>query len=276
MFNRVLLLKHLSSLLRPVAALCVRYGIRVQDIIEALKSALVHEATRQLNKEGEKVTVSRVGVMTGLQRKEVLRLQSGQERSPSQHDLVAKVLGQWQFDKEFVATGGKPRILPLDGSSRSFYGLVKKVSQDLNPATVLFELERCGLVRRTRSGVLLISPTYALSERAEDGFDILSDDLRSLLGVVEHNLSEPVGLSHLHARTMYDKIRPEGIERIKEWLLREGHAMHDRARAFLSQYDQDVNPDPNFKGQPAKVFLGTFGGVENEVIAAPERDEQEE
>lgn len=276
MFDRAHLLKHLSGLLRPIAALCLRSGIRIQDIIESFKSALLAEATRQLAREGSKVTVSRLGVMTGLQRKDVTRLQAGQERSSGQYDLIAKVLGQWQLGKQFVASNGKPRVLSLEDGEHSFYALVKKISKDLNPATVLFELERCGLVERVSGGVRLISPTYVLSDAANQGFELLEEDFRSLLDVVEHNLSEDSSLSHLHARTTYDKIRPDGVQSIKEWLLREGHALHDRARTFISQYDQDINPDPKFEGRPVKVFLGTFGGVEREVFAANKRPKDKE
>jgi hypothetical protein len=89
-------------------------------------------------------------------------------------------------------------------------------------------------------------------------FSILSNDLEDLTVAVESNSFANEELPHLHLRTEYDRVRPEGIPALKAWFLREGHQFHLRARAEMAKYDQDVTPDPNFKGKGARVTVTAF------------------
>ena len=74
---------------------------------------------------------------------------------------------------------------------------------------------------------------------------------------VEENVIEKAKPPHLHARTEYDNISPKDLTVIKEWLLKEGAALHKRARTFISNFDLDINPDKEKKGG-SKVVVGTF------------------
>jgi hypothetical protein len=54
-------------------------------------------------------------------------------------------------------------------------------------------------------------------------------------------------------------VRPEGIAKIRQWLLVEGNAFHERARREISKYDQDITPDPKFSAKGTRVVLSSFG-----------------
>ncbi|MEM9755115.1 MAG: DUF6502 family protein, partial [Pseudomonadota bacterium] len=61
---------------------------------------------------------------------------------------LASVLGRWLADPELRGPDGAPRALPRSADDGvSFEALVRRVSTDIRPRTVLDELERQGLVR---------------------------------------------------------------------------------------------------------------------------------
>ena len=173
-----------------------------------------------------------------------------------------RVVGRWRTDHAFITKGKKPRVLSFGKEDSEFNDLVNRISKDLNPATVLFELERVRAVEKTTKGLKLKIESYVPKGNVEDGFRILAQDSEDLIGSVEENVLEINEIPNLHARTEYDSIRPEHIPEIRRWLIREGHLLHQRARNFISQYDQDINPDPKFEGEGQKVVFGTFSKMD--------------
>ena len=69
--------------------------------------------------------------------------------------MISRVVAQWENDRRFLTQAGKPRVLSCDEDDSEFSELVRLVSKDLHPGTVLFELERSGIVERSKRGVRL-------------------------------------------------------------------------------------------------------------------------
>ena len=244
----------------PIARFCVRHSVKVQDAIECLKIELIEESKRELTRRGTKVSQSHLSVLTGLRRREVIRLDAGEVRLEGNRTMIMKVLGLWRENKKYLTKSGVPRVLTFGTAESEFAKLVQEVSSDLNPATVLFELERVDAISRTPRGVMLLKHNYLPSSSDPSaGFQILSQDITDLTYAVESNLLEGTPLPHHHLRTEYDRVRPESVEKIKQWLLKEGHHFHLRARDEISKYDQDSNPDPHFSGKAVRVVLGSYG-----------------
>ena len=233
----------LRFLLRPAVRFCLRHTLLIQDLVEMAKTVFVEESLRELKTSEQPVNVSRLSASSGLQRREVERIYRRSDIKSEPQGLLNKIVGQWQLDQRFSNSRGKARELSFDGESSEFYTLARSVSNDLNPATLLFELERRGLAFRMgdklalQSDVCLISSARG-SEFVEEGFSLLSDDLVDLSLAVEENL-QGATVRNLHARTTFDNI-PMSCERtIRTWLLKEGSLFHRRVRDFLSQYDRD-------------------------------------
>ena len=106
--------------------------------------------------------------------------------------------------------------------------------------------------------MVLVADNYIPKGDPNAMFTVLARDMEDLCVSVEENTIQGMDPPNLHLRTEYDRIRPEGIPALKAWMLREGHDLHLRARAEMAKYDQDVNPDPNFKEQGARVSLTAF------------------
>lgn len=130
---------------------------------------------------GRAISVSRLSVMTGLHRPDVIRLYKTKNIYNSRADVITRIIGQWQSDKRFTTTRGKPRALLFEGKDSEFAKLVCAVSADLNPYTALFELERMGTVERTSKGLILQHRMYLPRGSAVEGFELLSRDAEDLI-----------------------------------------------------------------------------------------------
>lgn len=247
--------------MRPVVRFCLRNSMVLQEITEQLKRVLVEEAAESMRQAGERVNVSRISVMTGLHRRDVMRLTKGAGEPPSPMSLASRVIGQWGQDTRFKTASGAPRILSYEGDQSEFKELVRCVSQDLNHCTVLFELERIGAVEKRKTGVKLIRPTLTISQDLEEGCELLARDSSDLMQSALQNIVDKPEIPQLHARTEYDNVSLAALPKIKNWLLEEGAAFHRRMREFISNLDKDTNAGLEGPGG-GRVVVGTFGRVE--------------
>lgn len=247
----------LRAMLRPIVRLCLRSSLGIQTLVETAKEVFVELAAEEINRSGERLTASRVSVITGLHRRDVQRLLEGSAPKETQGALVARVIGQWEQDLSFRTKGGAPKVLSTGTSDSEFHRLVETVSKDVNPGTVLRELERIGAVEQTDRGAKLVARAYNVGERVEEGMAILTSDVDDLVVAVEENLLGAVEVPNLHGRTEYDNISSDALPEIREWIFNEGSTFHRKVRDYLSRFDRDINPSVGGKGG-ARVVFSTF------------------
>lgn len=259
--QRDIMLQALKALLRPLVRFCLRHSLKLQDCVEILKAVFLEVAEEQLSSAGTAVSDSRLSVMTGVHRRDVVRLGQDEVQQKASPDLLSKVLGHWLGHRKFSTSSKKPRVLSYAGKESEFASLVSSVSQDLNPYTVLFELERTGAVEKTRRGLKLKNRAYIPKGDLKSGFTLAATDVEHLFSCVEENLLSDETMPHLHLRTEYDNISESNASLIKDWLLREGSAFHQRARNFLSHLDLDHNKNASACGKKIRIALGTFSHI---------------
>lgn len=259
--NTTLALTIIRHLIRPAVHFCIRYGVTGQECIEALKREFISESSKEITRRDEKISSSRLSTITGFNRREVDRLCQASGGPDTSKNLIHRVVSTWQENAEFITSTKKPRVLSHGTKDSDFTKLVAAVSKDLNAAAVLAELLRVRVARETSYGLVLVADNYLPKGDPNALFTVLSQDMQDLCASVEENTLEGMDPPNLHLRTEYDRIRPEGISALKAWMLREGHDFHLRARAEMARYDQDVNPDPHFKGEGARVSLTAFSMV---------------
>ena len=255
-----LALRCLKTIIRPVARFSIKHSLTIKELLEAAKIAMLEIAEEELARGGEKVNVSRLSVLTGIHRRDVMRLTREGDKLEDSQNLISRILGQWEQDPRFVTASGAPRVLSVDGEDNEFKELVELISKDLNPGTVLFQLERTGLVERGPRGLKLLRKVQSLQDDIAAGYQLLASDVEELSLAVQENLEGSLETPHLHARTEYDNLFVKDIPEVRSWLLKEGTAFHERARTFLSKFDKDLNPS---RKDPAgsRVVVGTFSRV---------------
>lgn len=238
-------------------AFCLRWSLTIQDLLESAKVVFIEVAAAEIQRQGKEPNVSRLSVMTGLRRREIMRLwRDGEEKSTS-YGFITRVIGMWQQGKRYLTKGGEPRILTVDGENSEFNKLVKNISTDLHPGTVLFEMERLQLVRRTQDGLELIAGSYFPKSDPKESFAMLAQDTADLMQAAEENILGSKKRQNLHLTTDFDNIRIDDLPQIESWLLEEGKRIHERARTYLSKFDQSINPKKGAEAG-ARVVLGTF------------------
>src|SRR6185369_12275619 len=160
-----------STLLRPLVRILLRHNIPLATLNDLAKRVYVEVAMEDFRLPERKQSISRVALLTGLSRKEVLRVTrlapSIDSSLVEQHNRSTRVVSGWTRDERFCKSG-QAADLPFDGDEVSFAELVKLYSGDITPRAVLDELLRSGLVERREDGRLhLVAPAFLPQSEAE-------------------------------------------------------------------------------------------------------------
>lgn len=266
----------LRSLCRGLVKLCFRLRITLPVIVGELKQVFIEVAREELQRQGYETNVSRISLATGLSRQEIMRLGASDAAPDSRSaTLLTKVIGNWQVLPDY-SNRSKARPLTYGGESSEFFALVRSVSSNIHPGTVLFELQRCGLVDIEGDRAKLLEAVNYFSKDPERGYVLLGRSLTTLIEAVYENLLRAESPSrNFHIHTTYDNIRPEVLPEIRRWMRREGEDFHRRVREFLSAHDRDVNPaahDSDLPGARVEfVSVGHIDAGESESPASQKR-----
>ncbi len=199
--------------------------------------------------------------MTGIQRKDVSRLRTADLQVKPKGDLISRVIGLWQGQARYRDAKGNPKVLQFTGRDGAFADLVAKVSTDLNPYTVAFELERTKLAEQTETGMKLLKRGYEPHDDAEEGLHLLANDNSNLYGAVLENIFTPRDLKNLHVKTEFDNIPARFESEIRKWFLEKGGDFHHAARAYLSSLDRDITPEMQKKYPDDAALRAAIGTV---------------
>lgn len=153
------LLQVLDGLLRPLVRILIARGVTAPALYRLLKRVYVDVARADFRIDDKQPTDSRISLLSGVHRRDVRAILSENEppwEMARRHTAtVATVIGQWLARPEFTDGDGHARPLLRTGEEgRDFESLVRGVSRDIRPRTVLDELQRQGLVRETAGGRL--------------------------------------------------------------------------------------------------------------------------
>ena len=143
----------------------MRFEVTHLELSELVRQTYVEVADKDFAVAGQELTISRVAVLTGLSRKEVVRLRELlAKNTPSLKQApnrAQRVVQGWLGDKEFIDKKKNPRVLPLKGDKGSFVSLVKRYSGDITYGAVLEELNRIGVTNQPDTeSVALINKVY--------------------------------------------------------------------------------------------------------------------
>lgn len=264
-FNWVLpaMRRFLSILLAPVARFCVRHGVLLPEVIDALKMALLEAGVDHLKHSGERVTTSRLSVMTGVHRKDGSKFLKG---ITPQRDTISpsiKVLGCWHTKKRYLQPDGKPRTLSVGSEESEFASLVRSVIADIHPHSILCELERLELVKVVNNEVAPLKSTFISAMDDENTARIIARDVGELLSTAEENVCAKGPPPHHHTTTSFDNIPLEFEAELRKWINQESGALHMKIRDHVAQYDRDLSERSlaEYKNGTVRFTFGSFGRI---------------
>jgi hypothetical protein len=132
----------------------------IDEFVRAAKRAYLRAAMQVVDRQGQRVNISRLSVATGMTRKEVATLlgnsQEGGNATTNNRgqQRALRVLKGWMTDPRFQNSKGRPDELRFRGPKKSFIFLVRLYGGDVTPKSVLRELERMEIVEVTKTGAL--------------------------------------------------------------------------------------------------------------------------
>lgn len=248
-------------LLYPLVRVLLRHGMPYAAFAELARAVYVDVALREFEIPGRKQTVSRVAVLTGLTRKEVLRLMrmtDASEAAPTARPhRIERVVSGWVRDHAFTAAG-EPAVLPLDGAGATFEELVRRYSGDMTPRAVLDELVRVGVAEQLDDGrVRLLRRAYIPGGDEVEKLPILGADVRDLITTIDHNLFVPPAEAWLQRSVAYDNLPEEYVRRLRAAVTRDGQDFLERWDRELASHDRDVNSSVEGSGR-MRAVIGVY------------------
>jgi len=243
------------------------------------KRVFVDVAMRELGIPGRKQTVSRASILTGLSRKEVLRVQRevaapDDGGAAERYNRAARVIAGWVRDREFADATGGPAVLPLEGDHASFSSLVRRYSGDVPMRAVLDELLRVGAVTRDAAHrVQLEARVYIPQSSDTDKLAILGSDVADLIATIDHNLQHGATDPRLQRKVMYDNVPEEAAQEFRALSTRASQELIERFDRWLSEHDRDTNPKVTGNGR-MRTGIGIFYFEEKVSPKGSEEDSQ--
>ena len=208
-------------LLRPLVRLLIRYSVSLPLFAQWLKEVYVLSAEQDFPAPGERVTDSRITMLTGVHRKDVRRIRAEEGQSnPAAKSVAlgAQVAAHWLTSPSYCFDNGEPRPLyrlNTEGEP-SFEALVEEVSrQDLRARSVLDEWLRLGVVAIDHEERVCLQ-TQAFVPEA--GFDekafIFGMTAHDHLAAGVHNLlgEKPAFFDRC---VYYNNLTPDAVEKLK-------------------------------------------------------------
>ncbi|HSL98685.1 MAG TPA: DUF6502 family protein [Candidatus Limnocylindria bacterium] len=236
----------ITTLLRPLVRLLLRNGIPYRTFADLAKRVYVDVATEEFSIPGRKQSKSRVSVITGLSRKEVLRV----KRLPATTDLgatkrynrAARVVSGWVRDSTFNGESGHPMDLLFEEGTTCFRELIKKYSGDAPARAVLDELLRVGTVERTPEGkIRLLERSYIPKTGDIDKIAILGVDTSDLVRTIDHNICCP-DAPFFQRKVCYDNLPEDVLPKLKELARGQAQGLLENLDRWMSDRDRDVTP----------------------------------
>jgi|SRR5665213_3418209 len=202
--------------LHPLVRILVRFGVSAGEFKAIVDSVYAHAGSEYLTEQGERVTYSKLAVITGINRAFLPAILTYPQnefrpRSNTQLHRAARVLNGWHDDKLFQTNLGDPAVLPIDGERHSFRQLVELYSGGVYPQTMLSELERVGAIRVIGGRRVRAMRRTPVSGGANlESVLITGETAGDLLDTLEHNLISPAG-EQLPVRALIGTVDPSAL-----------------------------------------------------------------
>jgi hypothetical protein len=210
-------------------------------------------------------------VITGLNRKEVARLQTlnaqgdgGGAELARTMNRAARVVAGWlhEHTPHNSERSGEPDAIDAE----QFAGLVRKHSGDMPARAVLDELRHAGALSIDADGrYRLAAQGYVPQHTDVRKIGLLGQHAAELLGAIEHNLAYPPEQAWLQQRVFADHIPANRIDAVRHQLRETGLRALAATRGTLVEHDGgDGAPLPGAR----RVALGVYY-FEEPVASAP-------
>lgn len=238
----------LDKIFRPLVKLLLKRGIVFSELVDYLKAMYVDVADndsdfRTSNKK--RPTVTRIAVITGINRKEVNRLLREDIDDSALGDrssIWVQLIHKWTHDSNYSNNNAaKDLTYGREDDRYGFEELVKELTSDMTPKSVLDEMLEKKIVEKKNKKVSLLMDSYVPLGNYDDEelWDIGTESIGELISTVIYNLhSEESVTKRLQRRVYFDNVARTSLPGIKTWSDDELIPLMQSAQKKLSEYDE--------------------------------------
>lgn len=256
-------------LLRPLCRLLLRNHVAFAAFEELAKKVYVQVAMEDFGIPGKKPTLSRASVLTGLTRKDVQRLTTGEpgleKRGADEgYNRAARVLTGWLRDTEFHDQNGQPALLAVSDGQASFAALVRRYSGDMPVRAVLDEMLRVGAVRRLDDQrIELVARAYVPIADESEKLAILGNDVADLITTIDHNIrQDPLG-PRFQRKVMYRNFPASQLPAFRKLSAAHSQELLEKFDRWLSDHAGADGPAtasdaPMAQAAPMRLGVGIY------------------
>lgn len=256
----IVLSKAVIRVLKPLISVLMRNEMSHSQFVELAKQAYIEVAYDKFSIPNRKMTYSRVAVLTGLSRKEVVRVLKENEADNMSYQATPnramRVINGWLQDSDFLDDDSEPLLLPQKGEGASFASLVERYSGDITSGAVLDELVRIGVVMKVdHHHVKLHSHGYVPHEDELRKMDIMSICAADLLTTAVYNLEHDSDNARFQRQVVYHDIPVSVAREFKGF----SHARSDEVLRELNNWLKDRKEFPESETEPTqRVGMGIY------------------
>lgn len=283
-----------ATALTPIVRMALRSGIGFRDFSVLIKKLFVRVASEDFGIQGRPTNISRVAVMTGLDRKEIKRLreEGGMESQVSASpatDRISRLLSGWHLDPIYQDEQGRPRALPVKANDglADFFQLARDYAGDVPAVALKKELLRVAVIAEDELGwVRPLTRAYIPPADEVDAILRAGQVLEDLGGTLHHNIFLAAkAAQRFERRAVSSDIDIRHRAEFYAFLASQGQSFLETIDAWLSEH-QTAHPDPHGLGWPhnraqtvrlgAGLFCIDAPDTNREQSGAPDKESERE
>lgn len=233
--------------LHPLVRILVRFGVSAGELKAIVDSVYAHAGSEYLVEQGERMTYSKLAVITGINRAFLPAILANPQdefhpRSNTQLHRAARVLNGWYDDRLFQTRLGDPAVLPIDGDRHSFRQLVELYSGGVYYQTMLSELERVGAIRLiSGERVRAVRRTPVTGGANIESVLTTGETAGDLLNTLEHNLTSPAD-EQLPVRALIGVADSRALPLFRTQLAKRADGLLEVLDLFIRSHPPEARP----------------------------------
>jgi hypothetical protein len=256
------ILEALGRALEPVVLLLLKSGFGWKDFSDIAKEKFVSVATDSFGIRGRPTNLSRVAILSGLDRREVARLRrrATEQRTATQGYMSkpTQLLHAWFHDPQYLDASGKPKDLEIEGAEGSFAELVRQYAPGIPLVAMIKELRAAGAIADVEGQRLrALKRSYVPRELNENLVRLWGSVLQDVGTTLEHNLSrEEAEMPRFDRRAISLRVDPKALPEFREMLEREGQSFLERVDEWISAHELPSRRDDESRGM--RLGVGVY------------------
>lgn len=248
-------LEHVLNIMPKLVYWLIKSGVGYTEFAAALRPVFYNEAIKELECIKQKKTDSSISLLSGLNRRDVREFRELKtEHELLTHNAVvmpisvpARVIGVWINNR-------LPNKIPIAGGSGSFENLVKQISSEKHPRSILLELKRIGVIIEEDEYVILQTGSFTPTPKMDESKQLFTENISDHLAAGLHNLVKNDN-AFLEQAIFADELTENSIEELKKL---SSVLWEDMVNKIVSVAIEQCKKDENSPNANQRFRLGVF------------------